>query len=575
MRTNLIVMLLLLMSLSSAGQLSTTSLRFDGNDDCVYIPAHPSYDVQAGDFTIEAWIRDEMLTTSYSREEIFSNLAPVNSYGIDLSLIWGSLALSLNGHTYGFPNGDLRDSSCHHIAISRSNGMILSYLDGQSGVGWYAPDSVNMGADLRIGGAGTYIGGPSGNSFKGLIKEVRFWNTARTNLEILNNMYSTTPAGPGLIGYWRCNEGSGTTVYDYSSNMNNGSVGQFGFPASTPVFAAGCTSCIPAPHIAASGPVAFCSGGGVQLFTYGAAGYIYQWRLNGNPVAVHNPFYDVAASGSYSLEAINSCGSAISNAIQVTANPLPSASITASGPLSFCPGGNVLLSTSGGLGKTFQWRKNGVNIPGATLVNYTAAASGTYKVIVTNIATGCTKLSGTGKTVALYGTPPATITPQGPTSFCAGDSVQLKANSNAQYSYQWKKNNTTIAGATSGKYNAKTAGTYKVKVTSANGCTNLSAGVSVTVPCREEQDGMEIRNDLQAAVYPNPAPGEMNILLSDAFSGECRITVTDSRGQIISRMTTREKQLKLDNSKLAPGVYFLEISSADGTTLHKRFAVQR
>ena len=62
-----------------------------------------------------------------------------------------------------------------------------------------------------------------------------------------------------------------------------------------------------------------------------------------------------------------------------------SQTITANGPTSFCQGNNVQLTAqSAPTGATFQWQKDGVDIPGATSGNYTANSSGSYSAIVTD-----------------------------------------------------------------------------------------------------------------------------------------------------------------------------------------------
>jgi len=50
----------------------------------------------------------------------------------------------------------------------------------------------------------------------------------------------------------------------------------------------------------------------------------------------------------------------------------------------------------------------------------------------------------------------------------------LQANSGSNITYQWKLNNTDIAGATNQVYHATAVGDYKVITTNANGCTKKS-----------------------------------------------------------------------------------------------------
>jgi len=70
----------------------------------------------------------------------------------------------------------------------------------------------------------------------------------------------------------------------------------------------------------------------------------------------------------------------------------PTVNLTQSGSLSFCNGDSVTF-TANGTGYQYQWKRNGVNIAGATAKTYVAKTAGIYKCKVTN---SCgSKTSGT------------------------------------------------------------------------------------------------------------------------------------------------------------------------------------
>jgi hypothetical protein len=75
----------------------------------------------------------------------------------------------------------------------------------------------------------------------------------------------------------------------------------------------------------------------------------------------------------------------------------PAATITPLGNLDICAAGSVNLLANSGINLTYQWKKGGGNISGATDQIFTAISTGTYKVVVT-ISNGCSK-SSTGTTV--------------------------------------------------------------------------------------------------------------------------------------------------------------------------------
>src|SRR5204862_7626955 len=136
----------------------------------------------------------------------------------------------------------------------------------------------------------------------------------------------------------------------------------------------------------------------------------------------------------------------------------------------------VLLSSSAASGN--QWKLNGTPIGGATGTTYSAAASGSYTVTVTD-GNGCSSTSAPTVVTVNPLPPTPTITPGGPTTFCAGGSVLL--NSSAGSGNQWKLNGSPIGGATDTTYSAAASGSYTVTVTDGNGCSSTSAPTVVTV----------------------------------------------------------------------------------------------
>jgi hypothetical protein len=82
----------------------------------------------------------------------------------------------------------------------------------------------------------TYVGRfGGGNNWIGSIDEVAIWNEALTAAEITalynsgNELnadanYENYSSTPNLVGYWKMNEGSGSTLTDLSGNSNNGTI---------------------------------------------------------------------------------------------------------------------------------------------------------------------------------------------------------------------------------------------------------------------------------------------------------------------------------------------------------------
>ena len=120
----------------------------------------------------------------------------------------------------------------------------------------------------------------------------------------------------------------------------------------------------------------------------------------------------------------NGCENSASQ--RVTVNPLPVVSITPSGPTTFCAG-RERGPDGQPAGASYLWSN------GAMTRTITVSASGSYTVSVTD-GNGCVNSASQGVTVNPL--PVVSITPSGPTTFCAGGSVDLTANP-AGASYLW------------------------------------------------------------------------------------------------------------------------------------------
>jgi hypothetical protein len=72
-------------------------------------------------------------------------------------------------------------------------------------------------------------------------------------------------------------------------------------------------------------------------------------------------------------------------------------------------------------------------------------------------------------------------------------------------------------------------------------------------------------------VYPNPFNNDLNILLKTALDGDGILQIFDVNGKEISKIELRAgvKSIKLNNSYLSKGLYFIKISSGSQTTIFK------
>ena len=138
----------------------------------------------------------------------------------------------------------------------------------------------------------------------------------------------------------------------------------------------------------------------------------------------------------------------------------------------------------------YQWQFNSTNISGATNAAYTVTSittnqAGNYRVVVTdNTGPG----TNAAATLTVRVPPSVTQPPVGLTVLAGGSSnFTVTATGTLPLNYQWQRNGTNIAGATSAIYaftNAQpsAAGNYTVIITNlAGSVTSPSAGLTVLV----------------------------------------------------------------------------------------------
>ncbi|MGV3613437.1 MAG: gliding motility-associated C-terminal domain-containing protein [Fluviicola sp.] len=209
------------------------------------------------------------------------------------------------------------------------------------------------------------------------------------------------------------------------------------------------------PIITPGGPTTFCTGGSVTLTSSAAAGNT--WSTAETTQAI-----TVSTSGTYTVTVSNGTCSSTSAGTTITVTAPPATpTITPGGPTTFCAGGSVTLTSSAPTGNTWSTAE--------TTNAITVSTSGSYTVTV---GSGSCSATSMPISVTVNPAPTATITPGGPTSFCAGGSVTLTASPGS--SYLWSNGETTQSII------ASTTGSYTVTVTT-SGCSATSAPTAVTV----------------------------------------------------------------------------------------------
>ena len=107
----------------------------------------------------------------------------------------------------------------YHLALTYDGTNIRFYVDGV--LDFTTPHAL-PGEVFEMKEIGFANSVNTAYTLKGSISELRVWSVARSQAEISNNMYVVSPQTPRLEVYWKCNEGSGTIIKDYSSHQRDG-----------------------------------------------------------------------------------------------------------------------------------------------------------------------------------------------------------------------------------------------------------------------------------------------------------------------------------------------------------------
>lgn len=199
----------------------------------------------------------------------------------------------------------------------------------------------------------------------------------------------------------------------------------------------------------------------------------YQWDFgDGNNSISVNPTYMYTAAGTYTVNLLitSNMGCLDTATVTVVVNALPSNTITASGPLTFCSGDSVMLSAATG-GYNYMWST------GDSVQTITVMMTGTYVLTITDSITGCMNMDS----VDVMVNPSPTIFAGNDTSVSLGSSVQLQATGVGVVSWNWFPNiwlnNAFISDPLAAPLEDQT---YQVTGTDINGCSDVDS-IMITV----------------------------------------------------------------------------------------------
>ncbi|WP_165871376.1 T9SS type A sorting domain-containing protein [Flaviaesturariibacter flavus] len=336
--------------------------------------------------------------------------------------------------------------------------------------------------------------------------------------------------------------------------------------------------------------VSVCNGS-PATFSVGATGsgtLTYQWKKGGTNISGANAAtYTIAAAtaadaATYTVDVTGTCGTVTSSGSVLSIAPVTAITTQPAATLAVCAGAPATFSvTASGGSLTYQWRKNGVNISGATSATYTipaaaAADAANYTVVVTG---GCgSSITSTATALSLNANTAITTQPTAVTT-CANTSATFNVGaSGTGLGYQWRKGGNNISGANAASYTiasvtAADAANYDVVVSGSCGSAT-SNPVALAVNTCTAVSSID-PNIGGAALFPNRVLASAMLRVQAARSSRIQWQVLDASGRRVLTFTqnvhagTNELQLRF--AALQSGTYLLSGSTEKGKTEVLRF----
>ena len=427
------------------------------------------------------------------------------------------------------PDQVMVDQQWHHLAFVVQPDNLEAYLDSQRIVWSGGMPAVDVGWSLPTGNL--LIGSEPGGYYDGSIDEVRVYNRALSPAEVYalyanesvtlptisshpsnqvrvvgeSSSFSVVATGGALAFQWLFN---GTLIPGATKptlavpRITTQQAGSYSVVVSnlagSMISQAATLTVREVPQITAQ-PQDFIivAGGAATLSVLASDTYplSYQWLFNGTAItgavgaSLTLSGVTESQSGSYSVIVGNAWATVESRpaVVLIIVPPRITTQPVAQSIFQGLPG-TFSGAATGTAPLIYQWLKGGSIIAGASqpvlsIASVSAADAGSYQLRVSNAAGTVTS----AEAVLTVVVPPTIATAPTSQKVIAGQAARLTvtANGSAPLTYQWLKDGTAIAGATSAELaiaNAQpaNAGTYQVQISNAAGSVS-SGSVTLTV----------------------------------------------------------------------------------------------
>lgn len=324
-----------------------------------------------------------------------------------------------------------------------------------------------------------------------------------------------------------------------------------GVPAKGDIFISKLGPCsIPSLPGSISGNTVVCVGSNLNYSIAPVTGATsYSWSLpSGWSSAPSTNTVNVTSgnSGTISVTPLNICGYGGTSTLSVLVNSNPSLSIT--GNSSVCAG-SALTLTAGGA-STYTWNTSSTN----TTIVVNPTTNSTYSVNGTDL-NGCNGFAIKSVTAAPL---PSLFAGSSSPNICAGQTTTLYVGGANTYSW-----NTLGTGQTP-TINPVVTTTYTVTGSFLNGCSTTTTIVQNVSACTSISELNTSVNSL--FIFPNPTRNRLTIKCEEEIISLELINVL---GQIVYFGSFKSKEVTIETSFLASGLYYLRMPSNNKTYFNK------
>jgi len=222
------------------------SISLDGTDDSLDVASTSDYAFGTSGFSIGFWFNPVGTnnSTGFGMNIFDMRVGSLNEArpSLWMSSVGAGSILKYYAIGYRPPSGataTINPGTWYHLLITNDGSNTRLYLDGNTTpISTGSDTNSYLAAPLRIGGSLAF----NNYYYNGLIDEFAIWNATLSGADanaicsgsdfVPNDLSEAssydTDRTSNLIGWWRMGDGteagSGTTVYDMSSNSNNGTL---------------------------------------------------------------------------------------------------------------------------------------------------------------------------------------------------------------------------------------------------------------------------------------------------------------------------------------------------------------